>query len=560
LHQAFLVTKAGESPGHAVPVGTSLVLGRAGDCDVVVNDAAASRRHLEIYARGGEYRWRDLGSTNGTLINGLDIRQGMLDDGDELQIGQTIYRFELKEIVEKPREREDSTIVHETLVDWQVSDLHPTESDNSDALLRAVYAVVNEISSNYDPCGLVDNILKTTVKAIHAQRGAVFFAQPGQEELLPCPVCEKYHLIQDGKLRHAERGEIRISGTVAHSVLSDGESVIYQDGDPNIAKSDSIMSLDLRSIICVPVRGKYDILGILYADSDREGHEYTHGDMLLATAVGNSAGLAMENATLHVQMLDKQRTDQEIEHAWTIQKGFLIDDWPVDDPRFAVYGETKPAKTVGGDFFDCVRPKPDRMGILVGDVSGKGVPAALAMAQVLAEFRLCARADGPPTEVLTELNESMYRRSQRGMFCTVCYVTLDLDTGLVRCANAGHLPGIWVGQDGAEFFGNASGPPAGVLPFGAWTISERVMKPGEALVLFTDGIIEARSGQTRRDGSDEPDEYGMESLRRFASGLYGRPPKYIIEAVIAEVAEFCSPSLPYDDCTMIAFSYQGEKA
>lgn len=109
--------------------------------------------------------------------------------------------------------------------------------------------------------------------------------------------------------------------------------------------------------------------------------------MLLSTAVGNSAGLALENARMHVQIVEKNRTDSEIQHAWQIQQGFLINEWPEDDARFKVYGDTRPAKTVGGDFYDFVQPDDAHVGLLIGDVSGKGVPAALTMAQLLTEFR-----------------------------------------------------------------------------------------------------------------------------------------------------------------------------
>ena len=211
--------------------------------------------------------------------------------------------------------------------------------------MRAVYAVMNEIASDYEPCSLVDRVLETTMRAIDAQRGAIYFAGDAGDELLPCPVCGHVHLIRDGQLRRAASGEITISKTVAHRVLAGGETVLFQDsdGDGELSTAESIMSLHLRSIICVPLRGKFGVRGILYVDTDRPGHQYTREDMLLTTAVGNSAGLALENVTMHRQILEKQRIEQEIALAWTIQEGFLVKEWPKDDARFEVYGQTLPA-------------------------------------------------------------------------------------------------------------------------------------------------------------------------------------------------------------------------
>ncbi|MBI5090981.1 MAG: SpoIIE family protein phosphatase [Candidatus Hydrogenedentes bacterium] len=390
-----------------------------------------------------------------------------------------------------------------------------------------------------------------------AQRGAVLFSNLPAQKLMPCPVCNRVHIIENGKLRKADSGEIKLSHTVANRVLSGGESVLFldtdQDGELNAAES--IMSLRLRSIICVPLRGKMGITGVLYMDSDRPGKQYTHDDMLLSTAVGNSAGLALENARMHIQILEKQRTDQEIEHAWTIQESFLVKEWPRDDLRFTVYGETRPAKIIGGDFYDFVRPSADTVGLLIGDVSGKGVPAALSMAQLLAEFRLHATSSRSPVEVVQILNNSLVARSQRGMFCTLCYSTLDLTTGRLCTANAGHHSILRVSKKGAQYLSLASGPPAGILGGNYWTAAEEFIQPGDSLLMYTDGIVEAHGPTTQSAATHSPDEYGPERLIEIAREQYGQPPEAFINTIHRHVQQFCAPSLPHDDCTMLALRY-----
>ena len=363
-------------------------------------------------------------------------------------------------------------------------------------------------------------------------------------------------------LRQARPGEIQISRTVAQRVLEGGESVLFQDTatDGELNEAASVLSLNLRSIICVPLRGKSRIHGILYIDTDRTEHQYSHDDMLLSTAAGNSAGLAIENAQLHQQILESQRVEQEIEYAWIIQQGFLVRDWPEDAPGFEVYGETRPAKTVGGDFYDFIQPAPNLAGILIGDVSGKGVPAALTMAQLLAEFRLNGRQMHSPAEVFAALNDDLVVRSQRGMFCTLCYVLVDLETGKLRCANAGHLQPIRIGASGAELFGEPSGPPAGIVEKVPWQDTHSRLKPGDTVLLYTDGVIEVRapSGQRHGRGMRGFEEYGVEALSAMAARYYGCPPQELVTAVNADVRRFCAPALPHDDCTLIALRYLGE--
>lgn len=555
--RGYIVREAG---GERVAVGPVLVIGRTAECGLMIEDTAASRRHVEITARKNSFVWKDLGSTNGTKINGARMLAGELKHGDCIQIGETVLLFEIEEAPEEMIAGVDSTIFRETVMDSS-GEVRTTDHQNKSAeLLQAIYTVMNQIATNYELCPLIDRILETTMRAINAQRGALFLSNELQE-LLPCPVCHQVHTIRDGVLRPRQPGEVRISNTVAMRVLRDGESVLFQDtdSDQELSVAESVMALKLRSIVCVPLRAKFGILGILYIDSDRPNQAYTEEDMLLTTSVGCSAGLALENARMHRQILDKQRMEQEIETAWTIQEGFLIKDWPEGDPRFQVHGEMHPAKTVGGDFYDIVQPAPDRVGILIGDVSGKGVPAALTMAQLLAEFRLRARESLSPATVLAALNGNLEERSQRGMFCTMCYLVLDLKTGRAVCANAGHLPALRVSSRGTKFFGQASGPPAGVLAEVAWEDDLVQLEPGDAVLLYTDGIVEARRGPSdeTETNSGTPEQFETDRIAEVARRAAGQPPRELIATVLEEVQRFCAPLAPHDDCTLISVRYLG---
>ncbi len=555
MSKAYIVAGDGTESSR-VAVGSSLVIGRSAHCGLVIHDLAASRRHLEIRRVDGEFVCRDLGSRNGTNVNGVPTTSCELHDGDRIHIGQTVLRFELGD--HGDQEVPGKTVFLQTVLGPTGLEQAPPRSSRTKELLEAAYTLLNAIASNFNPCDLVDRILTTTMEAIHGQRGAILFGGP-DGELEPCAVCGAVHTIRDGEPRPAEVGEIRISESVARRVLRDGENVLYQSArtDPSVDMSASIRALNLSSILCVPIRTQNNILGILYIDTDIAGHAYTEDDLLLAAAAGNSAGLALENARIHQSLLESHRVEQEIAHAWTIQESFLIKDWPEDDRRFEVYGETRPAKTVGGDFYDFVRLDGDTVGLLIGDVSGKGVPAALMMAQLLAEFRQCAHESASPAEVLRNLNEGLVARSRLGTFCTLSYATIDLRSGDMVGASAGHHPMLSISAERTETLIEASGPPIGVVPGARWEDSAAVVRSGETMLLYTDGIMESRSGVNEDLSGESLSEYEFERLERVARANSGCTPHGLIDAIMRDVTDYCAPLSPHDDCTMIALRFNG---
>jgi len=535
-----------------------MVIGRDGNCDLVIRDLAASRRHLEIRKTEEGYVCRDLDSSNGTKVNGEQVASRQLGDGDEIRIGTTSFEFILEK-TQRPMSQ-GRTVFLETVVD-SAGHEKVAPSSRSKELLEAAYTLMNSLSSTFNTCELVDRVLETTMTAVRAQRGAVLFAG-ANHELAPCPECGHVHTILDGLPRMAGLDEVEISESVASRVLVDGENVLYQSArsDGVVDSTASIAALKLTSILCVPIRTQEEIFGILYIDTDLADHEYTEDDMLLAAAAGNSAGLGLNNARAHTALLAKQRIDQDIEAAWTIQESFLVRDWPTHDPRLEVYGVTRPAKVVGGDFYDFALLDEDHVGMLIGDVSGKGVPAALTMALLLAEYRLCATGADSTAEVLRRLNQRMVARSRRGTFCTTALVAMNLATGNLVAANAGHHPVMRISADGTSSALGATGPPLGILEEADWVDEETPVRPGETLLLYTDGIVEARIGTADPEIHHDEDEYAVEGLERTAGRLWRTGPRELIEAVLTDVDRFCSPRAPHDDCTMIALKYHGPEA
>jgi serine phosphatase RsbU (regulator of sigma subunit)/pSer/pThr/pTyr-binding forkhead associated (FHA) protein len=555
---AYLIEESDNHGITRVPIGDGLVVGRTSDCGFVIQDAAASRRHMEIALRGKDYTWRDLDSTNGVYVNEQKLTTGTLAPGDKIRIGSTTLVFQFADADGSGEPDTERILLNNEIVRRLQEGDEIERISNADVLLDAVYAVMNAVSSDYDPCGLVDRILQTTIKAIGGQRGAVFFAGEVYR-LEPCSICGHIHLIDEGALKRADLDALRISNTAARRVLAAGESLLIRDAanEKDFESTDSIVALALRSIICVPLRGKYGILGILYIDTNRPGAAYTNAHLLLTTAVGNSAGLALENARMHQEILQKQRTDQELAFAANIQEGFLVNEWPQLDDRYQVFGETRPAKLIGGDFYDYLPLPSGRIGLLIGDVSGKGVPAALSMAQILAEFRVNASMEKPPVEVMRSMNVAMCARTQRGMFCTVYYAVFDPATGEVVCANAGHHPALCVRRHGTDVLGPPTGPPIGIFEDATWEEGRYRLEPADTLILYTDGIVEARGGSPSKMPESGVEEYGIDSLRGLSEDLRGEAPGIVVGEILRDVTRYCEPLTPHDDCTLLAMRRTG---
>ncbi len=549
----YVITGEGDSR-RKVAVGDHLVIGRAGDNGLVLADSAASRRHAEIERMGQDFLYRDLGSSNGTKVNNRDTIHRELKHGDLIRIGQSTIRFIVAD--EAGQAVPDRTVFIPTVLDSKENEQSALSDSRSKELLETAYTLMNAIATNFDPCDLAQSILSITSKAIQGRRAAILYADD-QGGLQPCPACGAVHSVFNGMPEATSVEEIQISETTAKRVLTDGENVLYRSArsEAKVDASLSMLALNLTSILCVPIRTQDRILGILYIDTDVADRVYTYDDLLLAAAAGNSAGLALENARIHQSLLERNRLEQEVADAWTIQEGFLVKDWPEDDPRFDVYGETRPAKTVGGDFFDFVQLDDRLVGFLIGDVSGKGVPAALTMAQLLAEFRLCAAGADSPARVLTQINGAMVGRSRMGTFCSMAYVIVDLENGHLVGANAGHHPMLVISDHDAASLFEPSGPPIGILKDAAWVDETALVRPGETLILYTDGIVEARSGTTQAISGAPQEQYQRQRLELVASDNPSAPPRELISKVLSDVEEFCGGSRPHDDCTIIALRY-----
>ena len=305
---------------------------------------------------------------------------------------------------------------------------------------------------------------------------------------------------------------------IAGTVMETGEPLLVADATKDsrfYAKADETTGFVTRSILAAPLAVRDRIIGVSEVLNHMEGRPFTGQDLELFASFCRQVAVAIENAQLHKSELKRVLFDQQMTMASSIQKSFLPVTLPEDGRgRFEVDAYSKSAQEVGGDLYNVIVLPDGRLGFCLGDVSGKGVPAALYMARLVSEFRILC-ADGAPTgEVIRALNEDLASGSMRGMFVTFQYGILDPDSGELCIANAGHLPPLCAGGDGSvRFVGAASGPPLGMLPKSQYQEQKIPLAPGDRLLLYSDGIVEARNSA----GED----FGEEKLQNLVATVKG---------------------------------------
>jgi NO-binding membrane sensor protein with MHYT domain/serine phosphatase RsbU (regulator of sigma subunit) len=263
---------------------------------------------------------------------------------------------------------------------------------------------------------------------------------------------------------------------------------------------------------------------------------------LVLIAIGG--GIAYGIGTPMVRQLEeKQRLEMELEFAKSVQAG-LLPDAPPERAGFQFAAKTISARFVGGDFYDFIKIDDERLGIIIGDVSGKGVSAALYMAQLLAQFRYLCKLYPEPDSAMTKMNELRVEQSRQGMFASAIYLLLDMGKREMRVANAGHHELVVRDGDSVVAKGAADGPPLGVVEgqvYGAETIA---LTPGMRVLLFTDGVSEARNSKR--------EEYGRERLEHLLADT-GCSVNDLIARVESEVRGFTGQAMLFDDMTMVVF-------
>ena len=328
-------------------------------------------------------------------------------------------------------------------------------------------------------------------------------------------------------------------------VFLSGEALIVNDYDHWEGRSPEYPAGSVPRAMGVPLRQAGEVIGVLAVDRTGERPPFSQDDARLLSLFANQASVAITNARqveqlkhFHMQQIGKERLDQQLRMAQAVQAGLLPDELPAI-PGWDLDGLWRPALQLGGDYYDVIPLAPDRWGLLMADVSDKGIPAALLMAVARSLFRVYASADDSPRQTLARVNHDLVTSSHSGMFVTAVYAVANTRSGEVRLAAAGHPPALVVRQPGQVHPIRVGGMPLGILEGAAFNEHALQLQPREGIVLYTDGITEAS------DAAGE--QFGPARLHAFLRQSQAPSAQLLIAALDEAVRTFVGAAPASDD-------------
>jgi len=574
----------GSCPGQLVELHEErMVMGRHPSCQIVLDNAAVSRNHAQILESHGTYYLEDLRSRNGTLLNGKKISgRAEVKDKDEIRVCEVVLQFfqglppdeesivvttptalgVLKPGQERPGTVSDTAAEMAALAatsafgDKPLDDLSSDSSSiitsldvtnrgpritvRPEAKLRAVM----EISQNLARALKIEEVLPKILESLfkifpQADRGFIVLKDPQTRSLQ----------VQSLRMRRENQGEsARLSMTILREAMNKARAILSADAanDGRFSLSESVANLRIRSVMCAPLVAQAgESLGAIQIDTHDHSVPFTEDDLEVLATVAAQAALSLENAQMHAAALKQRDYERDLDFATQIQLGFLPSERPrVEGYEFFDFYEA--AQRVGGDFFDYVMLPDGRIAVTVGDVAGKGMPAALLMARIYSDTRYELLIKATPADAMTTLNNNLCSSGLGHRFITLVMVVLDPKTHTLTIVNAGHLPPLLRPKRGQiKTLGTeVSGLPLGIQPGTKYRQAPVPIAPGESVVLATDGVTEAMNAANE-----------IYSTARLIAFLKTAPPQAapLGEAIVADVEAFCAGIPQRDDICLICF-------
>jgi sigma-B regulation protein RsbU (phosphoserine phosphatase) len=413
----------------------------------------------------------------------------------------------------------------------------PTAEQRLDAEgMRMLLEVSRRINAERDPEALLAAVVDSLVTVTKADRGFLMLKEGDGL---------RFALARDRKGLPLEAAKFKVSQSVIKEVSESGVTRLIDDAASSDAYQArmSIINLSLRTILCVALKTARGILGVIYVDSNLITRRFSERDVPLVEAFAAQAAVSLERVRLEQAEIERDRMRRQLETAAEIQKTFLPGTFP-ETPGLVGAVATVPALQVGGDLYDIIRFPDGRTGLVVGDVSGKGVPAALFAARLLSDVRYEALYHDDVGATLAAVNEIVVRRSTRGMFVTLLYAVFDPATRRITFGNAGHLAPVVRTRDGrVSRWEDALGVPLGVMGEQTYAPATKTLAPGDVFVLLTDGFLDAIGP----DGK----QFGEERVMSVLAGA-STVPIELVAGLVAAVSSFTGNVPQADDLTCLA--------
>jgi serine phosphatase RsbU (regulator of sigma subunit) len=561
---AVLKHLTGDLAGTVVDLKTDVtVIGRHPECDIVLNASGVSRRHAEIRKAGLDFVLVDLDSRNKTLVNDTELIAGvehLLKEKDRISICkiELVYDPDSAPKTIDPAPAAGVIEITES-ADGENPDFRTLEASRSitmasvvrpEVKLKAILEITRSLSKELRFDAVAPKIIDSLMEIFPgAERFFLMLEDPATKRLV-LKAFKHRPQKRTSFLRTVPADEVptSISRSIVNHVLGQKKAVLSQDAgdDKNLPISASISDLKIRSVMCVPLLTPDNkAIGILQLDtSDRR--QFNEDDLDVLAAVASQAAIAIQNASMLESLLERERLNRELKIAEQVQKRFLPQVVPTI-PGYEFFAYYQPTYEVGGDYYDFVPLPGERMAMALGDVSGKGVAAALMMAKFSGDTRYCILTENDPAPTAARLNTLLCAAGIEDKFITLSLSVLDAPTRKLTLTSAGHTPVIIRRADGrAEEVGQGvSGVPLGIMEDSVYRQNEVQLSEGDVVVIYSDGVTDARSpGDELYDSQSN-----HRLLKRVAQSAGG--PEAVGRAILQEIREFSAGRSQADDITLV---------
>ena len=541
---AVLRIERGEEAPYEVDLGAEdFDIGRGPGNALHFRDPWLSRAHARISWRTERHYLEDLKSRNGTFLNGtrLVVRQALVH-GDSIVLGDIELRY-----VESSRGRSrsnhqpffasDSTVILSTddLVFERYREPAPSAGDASaeESLLPSLNAAAAALISHYPLDELVERILRVAAEAVKAERGAVLLRPRGGQ-----------HELEIKAFLGFDRGEdVRISRTIVGEALDRKKAILTLDAqtDERFDEAVSLQLAGVRSLICVPLWNNRQVAGLIYLDHCISGRTFSPRDLRLAGLIANMAAVKIENVYLLEEQIEKRRMEEQLAVGAKIQRRLL----PARSPSLAGYqirGAYRSCFEVGGDYYDFIPLADGRLAVIIADVAGKGVGAALLMAALQASLRALVLTSPEPATLVTQLNRALLEITPDNRFATLFYGEIDGERHVLEYVSGGHNPGLLMAAGEIREL-MPTGPIVGLVSQASYTSRRVDFLPGSTLLLYTDGVTELMAPSR--------EEFGVERLLAVLRAHREGPVQDLLAAIGEQMTAFSEGERFDDDSTAV---------
>ncbi|CAN5229175.1 hypothetical protein BH23VER1_BH23VER1_06840 [soil metagenome] len=419
------------------------------------------------------------------------------------------------------------------------------------------------LAKDESPARMYEIIVTGVADVMEARGGALYLADTSQNCLVPTHIsrgCPPLIPLPGDVVKAAQKSPHAVGSYLRLATVPTGDGLLGAAFSSRTSRRIADLGADNGfqgydsplhagvAVLVAPLTHGDKRLGVLAVASEPGAPVFTNHDFDLFKSVAEQSAFALGNALVHQQAADKKRIEDELKAASEIQRILLPSSFP-ELQDYRVSGENYPAKIVSGDYYDFIEIDRDHYGVVIADVSGKGIPASLIMAMCRSVLRAHAPGNHSPAQVLSAVNRLIFTDIREDMFISMAYLILDRTSDQIVIARAGHDPPMHYihSEDRVEFIK----PPGLALGIDPGSVFDRVtcdytfqMAPGDALLLYTDGTNEALDSQGM--------EFCLDRLQDTFAAAAGHGADAVISAIVTEIRGFVGESRQSDDITLIA--------